>query len=129
MMESVPKNMDPMIDKRQEAPRYNLLTRVDILVGGGGDTYWGSLVSLNRTGVTLRIRQPLKPGQEVTIRFLFQSEDGRTGNESLTGMVAWLSGDTSRVEFKTPLTVGAQALKGVPLLAASLAIKEWGGQT
>lgn len=119
--------MGPMSNERQEGPRYHLLMRVDISVAGGYETYWGSLVNVGRTGVTLRIRQPLNPGQKVTIRFLFQSEDGKTKNEALAAKVVWRSGDNAGLEFETSLAAGSPALQRVPYLAASLSMKEAGG--
>ena len=127
-MELVSKAMCPMVNERQEAPRYHLLTRVDISVAGGHETYWGSLVNLSRTGVTLRMRQLLQPSQKITIRFSFQSEDGKARNEALTAKFAWRSGDNAGLQFETPLTTDSPALQRVPHLAASLSTQETEGR-
>jgi len=118
------ESVGPGISKRQRPHRYQLLTRVDVSVTGGHDTYWGGLVNVSPTGVTLLIKQPLKPQQQVTICFLFQSEEGKTTTEVLNARVIWRSGDNTGVQFETPLTTGSQARKIVPLLAASLTMKE-----
>lgn len=125
MVEPLKSNpVGPRISERQRAPRYQLLTRVDISVAGGHDTYWGGLVNVNPTGVTLLMKRPLKPHQQVTICFLFQSEEGKTTTEVLDARVIWRSGDNTGLQFETPLTTGSQARKGVPLLAACLMMKE-----
>lgn len=110
--------------ERQRAPRYQLLTRVDVSVAGGHDTYWGGLINVSPTGVTLLMKQPLKPLQQVTICFLFQSVDGKTLTEVLDARVTWRSGDSTGLQFEKPLTIGSQARKGAPLLSASLGMKE-----
>ena len=114
----------PRVSERQRVPRYQLLTRVDVSVPGGHDTYWGGLVNVSSTGVTLMMKQPLKPHQQVAICFLFQSEEGKTTTEVLDARVTWRSGDNTGLQFETPLTTGSQARKGVPLLAASLGARE-----
>jgi len=110
--------------ERQRAPRYQLLTRVDISVAGGHDTYWGGVVNVSQRGVTLLMKQPLNPHQQVKICFLFQSEDGKTTTEVLDARVTWRSGDNTGLQFETPLTMGSQARKGMPLLSANLETKD-----
>jgi len=119
-----PNPVRPRTRERQRAPRYQLLTRVDISVVGGHDTYWGGLVNVSPTGVTLLMKQPLKPHQQVKICFLFQSEDGKTTTEVLDARVTWRSGDNTGLQFERPLTMGSLARKGMPLLSASLETKD-----
>ena len=64
------------VKEQRLMPRFQLLTRVDITVSGGGDTYWGSMLNLSRTGVAVILRHPVKPKQRATVRFHFQSLDG-----------------------------------------------------
>ena len=120
------KNMGTIVRERRLMPRFHLLTRVDVSMAGSGDTYWGSLSNISRTGAALAVRQNLKPGQRVTIGFHFQSEGGREVTETLTAKVIWRSGDNMGLEFETPLTSASPALVKARYLAERLAEKEAG---
>lgn len=113
-----------MIGERRKTRRYHLLTRVDILVAGVTDVYWGSMSNLSWTGVALCAKQFLKPGQRVTIRFRFQGEAGREVTESLAAKVIWRNGDNTGLEFDPPLTTGSPALRQAAYLVAHLMLKE-----
>jgi hypothetical protein len=115
-----------MVAERRVAPRYHLLTRVDVLMAGNSNVYWGGVNNLSRTGVAITLRQPLKTNQEVTIRFRFQSADGREATEELTAKVIWRNGDNTGLKFDLPLTAGSPALQKAPHLAAHLTEKESG---
>ena len=113
-----------MVRERRKARRYHLLTRVDILVAGDSNVYWGSMSNLSWTGVALCARQFLKPGQRVTLRFRFQDEEGREATESLTAKVIWRNGDNTGLEFEPPLATGSPALQQASFLVAHLMMKE-----
>jgi len=87
------------VGERRRTRRYHLLTRVDILVAGDTNVYWGSMSNLSWTGVALCARQFLKPGQGVTLRFRFQGDEGREATELLAAKVIWRNGDTHDVEI------------------------------
>ena len=113
-----------MVGERRKTRRYYLLTRVDILVAGDSNVYWGSMSNLSWTGVALCARQFLKPGRTVTIRFRFQGEEGREVAESLVAKVIWRNGDNMGLEFEPPLATGSPALRQAPTLVAHLMLKE-----
>lgn len=120
------KAIGAMVGERRKTLRLHLLTRVDILGADGGETYWGSLNNVSRTGLAVALSQPLKSGQKVTVRFRFRSEDGKEPTEMLAAKVIWRSGDNTGLEFETPLTTASPALKKAPYLAAHLMLKEAG---
>jgi len=107
-------------------PRYHLLTRVDILLAGSGDAYWGSLCNLSRSGVAVAMRQHLKTHQRVTVRFHLLSPDKREIVEELAAKVIWRCGDNAGLEFDPPLTAGSPALQKARYLVAHLVEKESG---
>src|SRR2546426_12105807 len=75
-MEPIPESVVTVVGERRRKPRYHLLTRVDILVAGSGDAYWGSMRNLSRSGVAVTRRQALKPHQRVKIRLHPQRPEG-----------------------------------------------------
>ena len=123
-MEPAKKTVGTTVGERRRTRRYHLLTRVDILVAGDTNVYWGSMSNLSWTGVALCARQVLKPGQRVTIRFRFQGEDGREVTESLVAKVIWRNGDTMGLEFDPPLATGSPALRQASFLVAHLMMKD-----
>lgn len=123
-MQSTDRTAGPMIGERRKARRVHLLTRVDILVAGDGQVYWGSMSNLSWTGVALSARQILRSGQRVTLRFRFQGEEGREVTESLAAKVIWRNGDNTGLEFEPPLATGSPALKQAAYLIAHLMMKE-----
>jgi len=54
-----------VVGERRRMPRYHLLTRVDILVAGSGDAYWGSMRNLSRSGVAVTVRQKMGPKRKI----------------------------------------------------------------
>ena len=109
-----------LIAERRATPRFYLLSRVDVSVPGSGDTYWGGVANISRTGVALFIRQRLKLNSQVTIRLRFHGDDGREVAEALTAKVIWHCGDNAGLAFETPLTAGSPALQQVPNIVAHL---------
>jgi PilZ domain len=118
------KTMETIVGERRLMPRFHLLTRVDIAAGGGGDIYWGSMLNLSRTGVAVVLRHHVKPKQRVTVRFHFQSLDGREVTEELIAKANWQCGDNAGLEFETPLTAGSPALQKARFLVTHLEAKE-----
>jgi hypothetical protein len=113
-------------ERRRKARHYHLLTRVDVLVAGDSNVYWGSMSNLSWTSVALCARQFLKPGQTVTVRFRFRGEEGREVTESPAAKVIWRNGDNTGLEFAPPLTSSSPALQAAPHLAAHLIAREAG---
>lgn len=120
------KTLTAIVSERRSMPRFHLLTRTDISVVGGGDMYWGSMLNLSRTGAALLLRHQLKPKQRVTVRFHFQSLDGREVIEELIAKAIWQCGDNTGLEFETPLTAGSPALETARFLVTHLEAKEAG---
>ena len=123
-MEPPNKAVGMTVGERRRTRRYHLLTRVDILVAGDTNAYWGSMSNLSWTGVALCARQFLKAEERVTIRFRFHGEDGREVAESLAAKVIWRNGDNVGLEFEPPLTTGSPALKRAAHLVTHLMLKE-----
>jgi len=96
----------PMIDERRRRPRFPLLSGVEILLPGRAAAFEGTMANLSRSGMALRIRQPLNPNHKVTVRFRFLSGDGREATEALNAKVIWQSGKNAGLEFESPLTLG-----------------------
>jgi hypothetical protein len=125
-MEPTLRSVGTVVGERRRLPRYHLLTRVDILVDGAGDAYWGSMRNLSRSGVAVTVRHHLKSQQRVTVRFHHQSLDGREIVEDLAAKVVWQCGDNAGLEFDPPLTGDAPALQRAQHLIAHLIEKEAG---
>ena len=64
-MEPIPESVVTVVGERRRMPRYHLLTRVDILVAGSGDAYWGSMRNLSRSGVAVTVRQKMGPLRKI----------------------------------------------------------------
>jgi hypothetical protein len=114
--------MELTVERRGKS-RYHLLTRVDILVPCDGQGFWGMLNNISWTGASLCVRQFLKQGQMVTIRFRFHDIDGREVTESLAAKVIWRHGDNVGLEFDPPLAAGSSALQQAPFLVVHLMLK------
>ena len=112
--------------ERRRMPRFHLLTRVDIAVASGGDLYWGSMLNLSRTGVAVVLKHNLVRNERVTIRFHFQSLDGREVIEELIAKEIWQCGDNTGLEFEMPLTAGSPAVQKARNLMTHLEAKESG---
>src|SRR6266852_2030962 len=106
-MEPIPESVVTVVGERRRMPRYHLLTRVDILVAGRGDAYWGSMRNVSRSGVAVTMRQHLKRHQRVTVRFHLQSPDGWEVIENLAAQEIWQRGDDAGLEFDPPLMFGS----------------------
>jgi len=120
------KTLTAIVRERLLMPRFHLLTRMDIAVADSSDNYWGSMLNLSRTGVAVILRHPLKTNQRVTVRFHFQSLDGREVIEELIAKANWQCGDNTGLEFDTPLTAGSPALQKARFLVTHLEAKEVG---
>ena len=125
-MEPTPESVGTVVGERRRTPRYHLLTRVDILVAGSGDAYWGSMRNLSRSGVAVTLRHQLKPHQRVIVRFHHQSLDAREIVEDLSSKVIWQCGDNAGMEFDPPLTADSPAFQRARHLVAHLIEKEAG---
>lgn len=125
-MEPTPESVGTVVGERRRMPRYHLLMRVDILVVGSGDAYWGSMRNLSRSGVAVTMRQHLKAHERVTVRFHHQSLDGREVVEDLVAKEIWQCGDNAGLEFDPPLTADSPALPKARYLLAHLVEKEAG---
>ncbi len=125
-MEPTLKSVGTVVGERRRMPRYYLLTRIDILLAGSGETYWGSMRNLSRSGVAVTIRQHLQTHQKVTVRFHHQSLDGREVVEDLTANEIWQCGDSAGLAFDPPLTADSPALQKARYLVAHLVEKEAG---
>lgn len=110
--------------ERRIMPRFYLVSRVDVLMAGGGDPAWGAVANISRTGVALYIQQQIKTRSKVTLRFRFQSDGGREVSEQVPATIVWQRGETAGVEFETPMRAGSPAALQYPHLAAHLAKKE-----
>src|SRR5207245_7274501 len=110
--------------ERRVAPRFYLVSRVDVLVAGSADPMWGAVANISRTGVTLYIRQTLKPQVKATLRFRFQSAGGREVIEDVNATLVWQRGETVGMDFEAPLLADSPALQKCSLLATHIAEKE-----
>ncbi len=109
--------------ERRRTPRYYLISRVDVVVAGA-EPLWGAIANISRTGVTLYIRQTLKPQVKATLRFRFQAAGGREVIEDVNATLVWQSGETVGMDFEAPLLAGSPALQKSSLLATHIAEKE-----
>ena len=118
-----------MVGERRGHTRFHILTRVDITVVSSGDTCWGSVRNLSRTGVAIYVRQRLKMNQKVMVRFRLLSAEGREAGEELTAKVIWQCGDNAGLDFDPSLTAGSTALQQARCLLTYLmeVEKESGG--
>ncbi len=123
-MEPSNKAVGPMDGERRAMPRYQLLTRIDILVVGSADTYWGNVKNISRAGASITLGQHLKTILRVTIRFRFKGSDQKEIIEDLAAKVIWKTGDNAGLEFDPLLTAGSPALQKAPYLAAYLVEQE-----
>ena len=95
--------------ERRVAPRFYLVSRLDVLVAGSADPMWGAVANISRTGITLYIRQTLKPQSKATLRFRFQAAGGREIIEDVNATLVWQRGETVGMDFEPPLLVGSPA--------------------
>jgi hypothetical protein len=111
-------------EKRRVAPRFHLIARVDITAAGSADPIWGAVANISRTGVALYVRQPLKSGSKVMLRFRFQAEGGREITEDLNAAIVWQRGETAGLEFEAPLLASSPTALKTPNLVAHIAKNE-----
>jgi len=110
--------------ERRVAPRFYLVSRLDVLVAGSSDPMWGAVANISRTGITLYIRQTLKPQSKATLRFRFQAAGGREIIEDVNATLVWQRGETVGMDFEPPLLVGSPAARKSSNLEAYIAKKE-----
>src|SRR5438094_9666746 len=107
--ELIPTFVGTIVGEPRRAPRYHLLTRVDILPAGSSDVYWGSMCNLSRSAVAVAMRQRVKTHERVMVRFHLQSRDGREIIEGLAAKAAWPCGGDAGWDVHAPLTAGPRA--------------------
>ena len=110
--------------ERRVLPRFDLVSRVDVLVAGSSDPVWGAVANISRSGVALYIRQPLQPRSKVTLKFRLQGQGGREVTEDVSATLVWQRGETAGIEFDVPLLADSPAAQKAPHLAAHFAKKE-----
>src|SRR5438132_14149192 len=103
--------------ERRVAPRFYLVSRVDVLVAGSADPMWGAVANISGTGITQYIRQTLKPQSKATLRFRFQAAGGREVIEDVSATRVWQRGETVGMEFEAPLLAASPSAQKWPLLA------------
>src|SRR5207245_10114642 len=103
--------------ERRVAPRFYLVSRLDVLVAGSADPMWGAVANISRTGITLYIRQTLKPQSKATLRFRFQAAGGREVIEDVNATLVWQRGGTVGTEFDAPLLAGSRSEQKCPMLS------------
>src|SRR5438445_13450476 len=91
-MESTPKSVGTVVGERRRLPCYHLLTRVDILLAGSAEVYWGGVCNLSRSGVAVSMRQHLKAHQRVTGSFRLVSLYGGERSTVLAPKERWQFG-------------------------------------
>jgi hypothetical protein len=106
--------------ERREAPRFFFLSRADVKVAGHLDPYWGSVLNISRTGVSLQIRQNLQLNATVTVSLHFMSEQEKEAVEVLTAKVVWKTGENAGLKFESPLTESSPIARRVPRLMEHL---------
>lgn len=104
------------VAERREALRFFFLSRADIKVPGHLDTYWGSVLNISRTGLSLQIRQNLQLNTRVLINLHFMGEHQRETVEMLTAEVIWKLGERTGLRFETPLTEFSPIARRLPRL-------------
>jgi hypothetical protein len=104
------------VAERRESPRFFFLSRADIKVPGHLDTYWGSVLNISRTGLSLQIRQNLQLNTRVLVNLHFMGEHQRETVEMLTAQVIWKSGERTGLKFETPLTESSPIAQRLPHL-------------
>src|SRR5438445_10567302 len=93
--------------ERRVAPRFYLVSRLDVLVAGSADPMWGAVANISRTGITLYIRQTLNPQSNATLRFRFQAAGGREASEDVNATLVWQRGETLAKEFEPRTPAGS----------------------
>lgn len=104
------------VAERREAPRFFFLSRADIKVPGHLDTYWGSVLNISRTGLSLQIRQSFQLNTTVLVNLHFMGEHQRETVEMLTAKVIWKSGERTGLKFERPLTESSPIAQRLPRL-------------
>ena len=110
--------------ERRVMPRFDLVSRVDVLVAGSSDPVWGAVANISRSGVALYVRQPLQPRSKALLRFRFQAQGGREITEDVSAMLVWQRGETAGLEFDAHLLANSPAARKAPHLADHFAKKE-----
>lgn len=106
--------------ERRSAPRFIFLSRADVKVAGRSDSYWGSVVNISRTGLSLQIRQNLQVNATVTVSFHFMSEHEQEAVEVLNAKVIWKTGENAGLKFESPLSESSPIARRVPRLMEHL---------
>ncbi len=126
--ESTVMLVDPVIERVHETPKARppaappeatMLSRVYLWLRWGGDKYWGTVASINRTRCTVFSHARFKNNSKIMVRFHFQGKS--LISEDVEAKVIWQNGDSVAVEFEKPLAAGSPELEKVPCLQAHLA--------
>lgn len=100
--------------ERRDAPRFFFLSRADVKVPGHLDSYWGSVLNISRTGLSLHIRQNFQLNTTVMVNLHFMGEHQREVVEMLTAKVIWKTGETTGLKFEKPLTESSPIARRIP---------------
>jgi hypothetical protein len=103
-----------MVAERRGSPRFFFLSRADIKVPGHLDTYWGSVLDISCTGLSLQIRQNLQLNTRVLVNLHFMGEQQRESVEMVTAQVIWKSGERTGLKFESPLTESSLIAQRIP---------------
>jgi hypothetical protein len=106
--------------EQRASARYYLHLEVDFQVVGDDESFWGTIKNLSRTGVGISTRQPLRPGQQLTIRFRLHAADGKSVTEELPATVMWVGSSATGLQFHKPLLPLSPIAKKAPRLVARL---------
>ena len=110
--------------ERRAKDRYYVHTEVDFQIVGDDESFWGTIIDLSRTGVGVSTRQPLRPGQQLTIRFRLRAADGKSVTEEIPATVMWGGSRATGLQFHDPLWPLSPTAKRAPHLFARLEEKE-----
>src|SRR5713101_1775656 len=110
--------------ERRAKGRCYVLTEVDFQVVGDDESFWGTIQDLSHTGVGISTRQPLRPGQQLTIRFRLHAADGKSVTEEIPATVMWGGPNAAGLQFHEPLWPLSPMAKKAPYLLARLEEKE-----
>jgi hypothetical protein len=113
-------NTSSSVVERREAPRFFFLSRADVKVPGHLESYWGSVVNISRTGLSLQIRQSLPLNTTVMVNLRFMGEHQREAVELLSAKVMWRTGEHTGLKFEAPLTESSPIAQRVPRLMEHL---------
>lgn len=122
-MRSLQKGGWPGRERRVKVRCY-VLAKMDFQVVGDDETFWGTIENLSRTGVGISTQQPLRPGQQLTLRFRLHAADGKSVTEEIPATVMWANPRAAGLQFHDPLWPLSPMAKRAPHLLARLEEEE-----